>query len=68
MSLATFRVTVYGDLYTEIQEKAEEEICSFLEIDEDELAKKVNYELVIEKDDSFEAEYDYKAEVIARIK
>lgn len=68
MSSATFRVTVYGDLYEEMREKAEEEICSFLEIDEDELPKKVNYELIIEKDDSFEAEYDYKAEVIARIK
>ncbi len=59
---------MYGDTYTEVLEHAEEEICLFLEIDEDELPKKVNYELVVEKDESFEAEFTYKAEVIARIK
>lgn len=68
MSVTTFRVTVYGDTHTEILEKAEEEICSFLEIDEEDVAKKVSFELVIEKDESFEAEYTYKADVIARIK
>lgn len=66
--MSTFRVTVYGDTYTEVLENAEEEICIFLEIDEADLPKRVNYECVVEKDDSFEAEFTYKAEVIARIK
>ena len=66
--IATFRVTVYGDTYTEISEHAEEEICLLLEIDEDEFNKKITYELLIEKDETFEAEYTYKAEVVARIK
>jgi len=66
--IATFRVTVYGDTYTEISEHAEEEICLLLEIDEEEFDKKITYELLIEKDETFEAEYTYKAEVVARIK
>lgn len=66
--VATFRVTVYGDTYTEVSEHAEEEICIFLEIDGDEFDKRVTYELLIEKDETFEAEYTYKAEVVARIK
>lgn len=68
MATSTFRVTVYGDSYAEVLDRAEDEICTFLEIDEDELPKKVNYECVVEKDESFEAEFTYKAEVIARIK
>ncbi len=68
MSIATFKFVVYGDTYSEILEKAEEEISTFLEIDEDEFVKKVNYELIIEKEESFEAEFEYKATVIARIK
>lgn len=68
MSSATLRVSVQGDSYLEVVERAEEEICSFLEIEEDELEKRVKYEILVEKDDDFEAEYAYKAEVIARIK
>ena len=68
MPHATFRVTVYGDTHSEILEKAEEEICVFLEIADDEISGYANFELLVEKDESFEAEYTYKAEVIARIK
>lgn len=71
MSIITFKTTVSGDTYEDIKEKAEEEICNFLEIDtsdEEELQGRVNYELVIEQDLDFEAEFSYKAEVIARIR
>ena len=66
--MTTLRVSVYGDSHEEIVEKAEREICTFLEIDTEELDKKVNYELQVERDDAFDAEFDYKCEVIARIK
>jgi hypothetical protein len=68
MAFATFRVTVYGDLYSEIVENAEEEICSLLEISEEELQGKIQYELVIQKEEDFDSEFTYKAEVIARIR
>lgn len=64
----TLKVTVFGDSYEEVVEKAEKEIRVFLEIDEEELDKRVNYELQVERDDAFDAEFEYKAEVIARIK
>lgn len=63
-----FRVTVHGDTYDEIVLQAESEISSFLEVAMEDLEKKVTYELQVEKDDAFDAEFTYKAEVIARIK
>ena len=69
MKAMTFCVVVHGDTHDDIIDKAEDEIRSFLEIaDEDEFNKRVNYEIQVEKDDAFDAEFDYKAEVIARIK
>ena len=69
MKSMTFKVVVFGDSHDEIVEKAEDEIQSFLEVsDEDEFSRKVNYELLIEKDEAFDAEFIYKANVIARIK
>lgn len=68
MSASTFKTDVYGDNYEEILQNAEEEICEFLGIDEEELPRKVNYELIIYKDDSVQADLTYKAEVIARIR
>jgi len=69
MRSMTFKASVYGDSYDEIVDRAEDELQSFLEIsDEEEFLKKVSYELFIEKDESFEAEFIYRAFVIARIK
>lgn len=68
MSASTFKTVVYGDNYDEIIQSAKEEICEFLSIEEDELARKVNYELIICKDDSISADLTYKADVIARIR
>lgn len=66
--ITTLRVEVYGDTYEELVSKAESEISSFLEVDIEDIDKKVTYELQVEKDDAFDAEFVYKSEVIARIK
>lgn len=68
MASSTFKVVVFGDTYSEVIECAEEEICTFLQIDIETLPKTVSYEMIIEKDDDFDAEFTYRAEVIARIK
>jgi len=67
MSASTFKTVVYGDNYEEIVQAAEDEICEFLNIPCEDL-QRVNYELIICKDDSIEASLTYKAEVIARIR
>lgn len=70
MRSMTFKVTVFGDSYEDIVARAEDEIQSFLlaESDEDELTKKISYELFVEKDEEFDAEFTYRADVVARIK
>lgn len=68
MSATTFRVDVYGDSFDELQDKAEEEIASLLQIDIEEVVQKSNYELLVSRDDDMGADYTYKAQVIARIK
>lgn len=68
MAISTFKVTVFGDTYSEVIDCAEDEICTFLQIDIETLPKMVNYEMIIEKDDEFDSEFTYRADVIARIK
>lgn len=68
MSGSTFKTFVYGDNYDEIVDSSEEVIAEFLNIPVEDISKKVNYELIIEKDDSVSADLTYKAQVIARIR
>lgn len=68
MSAMTFKVDVYGDSFDDLQEKAEQEISSLLQIDVEEVLKKSNYELFVSRDDDMGADYTYKAQVIARIR
>jgi phage portal protein BeeE len=68
MSYGTFKTVVQGDTYLEIVENSEEEIGLLLEIDRDSISKYATYELLIEKNDVFDAEFTYKAEMIARLK
>lgn len=68
MSASTLKVTVYGDSFDELQEKAEDEICSLLQIDPSEVEKIANYELLVSRDDDMGADFTYRAEVIARIR
>jgi hypothetical protein len=68
MSAMTFKVDVYGDSFDDLQDKAEEEIASLLQIDVEEVSQKSNYELLVSRDDDMGADYTYKAQVIARIR
>ena len=68
MSTMTFKVDVYGDSFDDLQDKAEEEIASLLQIDVEEVSQKSNYELLVSRDDDMGADYTYKAQVIARIR
>lgn len=64
----TFKTTVYGDSFDEVEEKAEEEIASLLQIPIEEVSGVSNYELLVSRDDDMGADFTYRAEVIARIK
>lgn len=68
MSSATFKATVYGDCFDDLVQSAEREICSLLVIDDEDALSKTNYELIISRDEDLEADFDYKAELIARIR
>jgi hypothetical protein len=68
MSATTFKAVVYGDSFDELQEKAEDEIASLLQIDISDVEKLANYELLVSRDDDMGADFTYKAEVIARIR
>lgn len=69
MNKTTFSIDVYGDLYEEIIIKAEEEINDLLGIEDkmpiDDLA---SYEIFITKDEDLQADFNYKANIVARIK
>lgn len=68
MKSATFKAVVYGDDYDELIAKAEQEICALLVIEEDDENNKTSYELIITRDEELDADFEYKAELIARIK
>lgn len=68
MKSATFKAVVYGDDYDELVTKAEQEICALLVIEEDDENNKTSYELIITRDEELDADFEYKAELIARIK
>ena len=59
MSTMTFKVDVYGDSFDDLQDKAEEEIASLLQIDVEEVSQKSNYELLVSRDDDMGADYTY---------
>jgi hypothetical protein len=67
-AVTTFKVSVYGDSFEELQDKAEDEIASLLQIDLEDVSQKANYELLVSRDDDMGADFTYKAEVIARIR
>lgn len=67
-SINTFKVSVYGDCFDELQEKAEVEISSLLNVEISEVPSLARYELIITRDDDMGADFIYRADVIARIK
>lgn len=68
MSATTFKATVYGDSFDELEEKAEEEIASLFQVPIEEVSTIANYELLVSRDEDMGADFDYKADLIARIK
>lgn len=67
MSSSTVRLEVFADTYSDIIEAAEDELMEFLGIDFEEF-KKVQYELLIDRNPDMKAEFTYRAEVIAKVK
>ncbi len=79
MKSITLNLTVQGDNYEELKEKAEIAISRFLgtEDEEDdffdeesipESFRNINYELVVTQIEGISAEYKYSAQVIAKVK
>lgn len=68
MSTSTIKFEVAADTYSDIMDAAEDELCAFLSIDLEELKTRVQYELLIERDDNVKAEFTYRANVIAKVK
>lgn len=67
MTSSTIRLQVNADTFSDIIEAAEDELMTFLGINYEEL-KKVQYELLIDRDPDMKAEFTYRAEVIAKVK
>ena len=79
MKTITLNLTVQGDNYEELREKAEVAISKFLGtedeeddfFDEDSIPesfKNVNYELIVSQNEDMSSEYEYSAQVIAKVK
>lgn len=79
MKSITLNLTVQGDSYEELREKADVEISKFLGtedeedyfFDEDSIPesfKNINYELVVTQNENISSEYKYSAQVIAKVK
>lgn len=68
MNSAIFKFRVDGSDYQNIQEKARKELSGFIEVEAEELAKYVSYELEIEPSLKVPSTYSYTALVTARLK
>lgn len=76
MRTTTLKFVVFGDSYEELSQAADAAISKFLGIDsedDDEFepeppSHSINYELIVSEITEITSEYQYTAEVIARIK
>jgi hypothetical protein len=79
MKSITLNLTVQGDSYEELREKADIAIAKFLgtndevddffsEEDPAENFQQVNYELIVSQKEDITSEYEYSAQVIAKVK
>ncbi len=79
MKSITLNLNVQGDSYEELREKADIAISKFLGTDDEEddffdedsipeSFKTFNYELVVTQNNDLSAEYQYSAQVIAKVK
>jgi len=67
-SSTTFKVTVWGDSFDELQDRAETEIADLLQVPIEEVQQKVNYELIITKAPDMESEFVYSCDMIAKLR
>lgn len=79
MKSITLNLTVQGDSYEELREKADIAIAKFLgtndeyddfadEEDTPENFQAINYELIVTQKEDITSEYEYSAQVIAKVK
>lgn len=78
MRSLTLNFTVQGDNYEDLREKADIVIAKFLGVEEDEddffqddtsdILQQVNYELVVIQNSEIASEFEYTAQVIAKVK
>jgi hypothetical protein len=78
MRSLTLNFHVQGDSYNDLQEKADTVIAKFLGLEEDEddffpdetssMLQQVNYELVVTQNPEIASEFEYTAQVIAKVK
>lgn len=69
MISSTFKTTITGDSYEELLDRAEEEIATLLRIDDSsEVSTRARCEMIISTEDDVSSNFNYKAELIARIK
>jgi hypothetical protein len=78
MRALTLNFTVQGDNYEDLQERADAVIAKFLGLEDDEddffpdetssRLQQVNYELVVTQTQELTSEFEYTAQVIAKVK
>jgi hypothetical protein len=69
MISSTFKTNITGDSYKELLDKAQEEISTLLGLDDpSEALTKARCEMIVTTEDDLSLDFNYRAEVIARIK
>lgn len=68
MNKITLNLDIYGDSYEEIIEKAEVEINDFLGVEDQSIDEMASYEVIVSKDVDMQADFEYKANIIAKVK
>lgn len=78
MRSLTLNFTVQGDSYDDLQQKADAVIAKFLGVEDEEddffqdetssMLQQVNYELVVTQNPNITSEFEYEAQVIAKVK
>jgi SHS2 domain-containing protein len=67
-SSVILKLTVYGDSYSELVEKAETSLISFLDIEPEELDNKVQFDLTVTENLDEDVMHSYVGQFIAKIR
>lgn len=69
MISSTFRANVYGNSYDELLENAKEKIAALLDLEDlEEAFSRARCEMIISSEPDVSSDFNYTAEMIARIK